>query len=194
MCSSENPSFSPRRTSISLTSRNLSVSGGGAHARRHPGARMPLSGLLTERNSYQAMSNEQYLSAREIYASWGVDTEAALKRLESIPISLHCWQGDDVGGFEQEGGTLSGGGIQATGNYPGKARTLGELRQDLDKALSLIPGKHRLNLHAIYADFGGGKDGSRATRSRPLISSPGSTGAKNGALASISTRASSRTR
>ena len=99
------------------------------------------------------MSNEQYLSASEIYASWGADTEAALKRLESIPISLHCWQGDDVGGFEHEGGTLSGGGIQATGNYPGKARTLDELRQDLDKAISLIPGKHRLSLHAIYADF-----------------------------------------
>jgi L-rhamnose isomerase len=103
------------------------------------------------------MSNEQYTSAIEIYASWGVDTEAALKRLASIPISLHCWQGDDVGGFENEGAALSGGGIQATGNYPGKARTLGQLRQDLDKALSLIPGKHRLNLHAIYADFAGGR-------------------------------------
>ena len=103
------------------------------------------------------MNNEEYLSAKETYASMGVDAEAALKRLESIPISLHCWQGDDVGGFEQEGGTLSGGGIQATGNYPGKARTLDELRQDLDKVLSLIPGKHRLNLHAIYADFGVGK-------------------------------------
>ncbi len=103
------------------------------------------------------MSHEQSSSAKEVYASWGVDTEAALKRLESIPISLHCWQGDDVGGFEHEGGTLSGGGIQATGNYPGKARTLEQLRQDLDKAISLIPGKHRLNLHAIYPDFGGGK-------------------------------------
>ena len=99
------------------------------------------------------MSKEPYTWASEAYASWGVDTEAALERLESIPISLHCWQGDDVGGFEHGGGTLSGGGIQATGNYPGKARTLAELRQDLDKALSLIPGKHRLNLHAIYADF-----------------------------------------
>ena len=105
--------------------------------------------------SHESTNNTS--SANEVYASWGVDTEAALKKLESIPISLHCWQGDDVGGFEHEGGTLSGGGIQATGNYPGKARTLEELRQDLDKALSLIPGKHRLNLHAIYADFGGGK-------------------------------------
>jgi L-rhamnose isomerase len=103
------------------------------------------------------MSNEEYLLAKESYASMGVDTESALKRLEAIPISLHCWQGDDVGGFEQGGGTLSGGGIQATGSYPGKARSLEELRQDLDKALALIPGKHRLNLHAIYADFGGGK-------------------------------------
>jgi L-rhamnose isomerase len=103
------------------------------------------------------MSKEPYTWASDAYASWGVDTEAALTRLESIPISLHCWQGDDVGGFEYAGGALSGGGIQATGNYPGKARTLDELRQDLDKAYSLIPGKHRLNLHSIYADFGGVK-------------------------------------
>ncbi len=139
------------------------------------------------------MSNEQYLAASEIYASWGVDTEAALKRLESIPISLHCWQGDDVGGFEQEGGTLSGGGIQATGNYPGKARTLGELRQDLDKALSLIPGKHRLNLHAIYADFGGGRR-SRAMSSPPSHFQSWINWCKERSLGLISTRASSRTR
>ena len=99
------------------------------------------------------MSTEQYTWASEVYASWGVDTEAALKSLATIPISLHCWQGDDVGGFESGGGALSGGGIQATGNYPGKARSLQELRQDIDKALSLIPGRHRLNLHALYADF-----------------------------------------
>ncbi|HEY5742169.1 MAG TPA: L-rhamnose isomerase [Terrimicrobiaceae bacterium] len=103
------------------------------------------------------MSNEEYSLASEAYASWGVDTEAALARLKSIPISLHCWQGDDVGGFESAGGELSGGGIQATGNYPGKARSIEELRQDLDKALSLIPGRHRLNLHALYADFGGAR-------------------------------------
>ena len=66
------------------------------------------------------MSNDQYAFASQVYASWGVDTEAALKRLESIPISLHCWQGDDVGGFEKEGAGLTGGGIQATGNYPGR--------------------------------------------------------------------------
>lgn len=103
------------------------------------------------------MSTPAYLSARDVFASLGVDTEAALSTLARTPISLHCWQGDDVGGFERAGATLDGGGIQATGNYPGKARTLAELRSDLDVALSLIPGKHRLNLHAIYGDFGGRK-------------------------------------
>jgi L-rhamnose isomerase len=98
-----------------------------------------------------------YKSAVEHYAALGVDTEAALKSLEAVPISLHCWQGDDVGGFEKADATLSGGGIQATGNYPGKARTIAQLQQDLDMALSLIPGKHRLNLHACYADLGGKK-------------------------------------
>lgn len=98
-----------------------------------------------------------YPSAREQYATLGVDTETALKTLESAPISLHCWQGDDVGGFEKADASLSGGGIQATGNYPGKARTIPQLQQDLDQALSLIPGKHRLNLHACYADLGGQK-------------------------------------
>ncbi len=97
-----------------------------------------------------------YELAKEAYAAAGVDTEKAIAKLATVPISMHCWQGDDVGGFETEGGELSGG-IQATGNYPGKARTLNELRQDLDQALSLIPGKHRLNLHACYADLGGKK-------------------------------------
>ncbi|MCX7869742.1 MAG: L-rhamnose isomerase, partial [Terrimicrobiaceae bacterium] len=92
-----------------------------------------------------------YANAREKYAAWGVDAEAALETLARTPISLHCWQGDDVGGFETPGAELSGGGIQATGNYPGKARSIEELRQDLDKAFSLIPGRHRLNLHALYA-------------------------------------------
>ncbi|MBS0664157.1 MAG: L-rhamnose isomerase [Verrucomicrobia bacterium] len=103
------------------------------------------------------MSTPAYALAREAYASFGIDTEQVLATLAATPISLHCWQGDDVGGFERAGATLEGGGIQATGNYPGKARTLAELRQDLDTALSLIPGKHRLNLHAIYGDFGGKK-------------------------------------
>ena len=98
-----------------------------------------------------------YTYASEQYASLGVNTETALKTLESIPISLHCWQGDDVGGFETADACLSGGGIQTTGNYPGKARTISQLQQDLDKALALIPGKHRLNVHACYADLGGQK-------------------------------------
>lgn len=99
--------------------------------------------------------NSDYSSARQAYADLQVDTEAALAKLATIPISIHCWQGDDVGGFERAGATLSGGGIQSTGNYPGKARTLDELRSDLDQVLALVPGKHRLNLHAIYGDFGG---------------------------------------
>ena len=98
---------------------------------------------------------QAYLLAKEQYAELGVDTEAALNLLKTIPISIHCWQGDDVGGFETPDAALSGGGIQATGNYPGKARTPDELRADLDKALSMIPGTHRLNLHATYGDFGG---------------------------------------
>jgi L-rhamnose isomerase len=97
---------------------------------------------------------QSFILAKERYAGLSVDVNRALKTLASIPISLHCWQGDDVGGFENFGGTL-GGGLVATGNYPGKARTPDELRADLDKALSLIPGKHRLNLHAFYGEFGG---------------------------------------
>ncbi len=98
---------------------------------------------------------QAYQIAKEQYAAAGVDADAALKKLEAIPISLHCWQGDDVGGFETVGAELSGGGIQATGNYPGKARTIPQLRGDIEKALSLIPGRHRLNLHASYLDNGG---------------------------------------
>lgn len=98
-----------------------------------------------------------YTLAKETYASIGVDTEKVIARLTSIPISLHCWQGDDVGGFENAGADLAGSGLAATGNYPGKARTIAELRADIEKALSLIPGKHRLNLHACYADLGGKK-------------------------------------
>ena len=102
------------------------------------------------------MNNTTYSFARETYAALGVDTETVLQKLAAIPISLHCWQGDDVGGFEKAGGTL-GDGLAVTGNHPGKARTPGELRADLDKALTLIPGKHRLNLHACYAELGGKK-------------------------------------
>ncbi len=95
-----------------------------------------------------------YALARERYALLGVDTDRALQRLAATPISLHCWQGDDVAGFESSGGEL-GGGLAVTGNYPGKARNADELRQDLDQAYRLIPGRHRLNLHAIYAETGG---------------------------------------
>lgn len=98
--------------------------------------------------------NSAYELARDQYGAMGVNTDDVLKTLEQIPVSLHCWQGDDVSGFENPAG-LTSGGIQATGNYPGKARNADELRQDLDAALSLIPGRHRLNLHAIYAETGG---------------------------------------
>jgi L-rhamnose isomerase len=94
--------------------------------------------------------------ACERYDSLGVNADRALKALAQIPVSLHCWQGDDVGGFENLGSPL-GGGLAVTGHYPGKARTPDELRADLAKALSLIPGQHRLNLHAMYGEFGGGK-------------------------------------
>lgn len=97
-----------------------------------------------------------YTLAKERYAALSVDVESAITRLAQIPISLHCWQGDDVGGFENIT-AASGGGIQATGNYPGKARTPEELRQDAEKAFQLIPGKHRFNLHAMYAETGGQK-------------------------------------
>lgn len=94
---------------------------------------------------------ERYESARELYKAAGVDTDAALDALKKIPVSMHCWQGDDVSGFEGEG--VLTGGIQATGNYPGKAGNPQELMADMDKALSLIPGTHRINLHASYAIF-----------------------------------------
>lgn len=92
-----------------------------------------------------------YEEAKKLYSSLGIDTDEAIKKLSGISLSMHCWQGDDVGGFESSGELT--GGIQATGNYPGKARNMEELMADIDKALSLIPGKHRINLHAIYADY-----------------------------------------
>ncbi|WP_375088559.1 L-rhamnose isomerase [Peribacillus sp. RS7] len=97
---------------------------------------------------------EQYEAAKQAYANWGIDVDAALETLKKVPISIHCWQGDDIGGFELNKSELSGG-IDVTGNYPGKATTPEELRMDLEKALSLIPGKHRVNLHAIYAETNG---------------------------------------
>ena len=111
--------------------------------------------------------NEQRLekafeAACEQYAALGVDVRAAMEILDCVPISLHCWQGDDVAGFEAPDAALSGGGIAVTGNHPGRARTIDELRLDLEKAFSLIPGHHRLNLHAIYGDF----DGKKVDRDR----------------------------
>ncbi|HEV2436635.1 MAG TPA: L-rhamnose isomerase [Verrucomicrobiae bacterium] len=99
-------------------------------------------------------TGKAFASASECYAAIGVNVNHALQTLARIPVSLHCWQGDDVGGFENSG-TALGGGLVATGHYPGKARTPEELRADLDQAFSLIPGKHRLNLHACYGEFGG---------------------------------------
>ena len=99
---------------------------------------------------------QAYQIARERYAALGVDTEKAMEALGKISISLHCWQADDVTGFENQGGSLTGG-IQVTGNYPGRARNIDELRADILEAASLIPGRHRLNLHEIYGDFAGKK-------------------------------------
>ena len=96
-----------------------------------------------------------YELAREQYAQMGVDTESVLNKMKEVVISLHCWQTDDVGGFETPDAALGGGGIQVTGNYPGKAQSIEQMRQDLDKVLELLPGEQRLNLHAIYGEFGG---------------------------------------
>ena len=97
----------------------------------------------------------RYESAKEMFAKYGVDTDAAIAKLKTVPLSVNCWQGDDVKGFDQDGPLT--GGIQATGNYPGKARTPAELMADMDKAMSLCPGKKKLNLHASYAIFDGEK-------------------------------------
>ncbi|MCX5770094.1 MAG: L-rhamnose isomerase, partial [Candidatus Hydrogenedentes bacterium] len=102
----------------------------------------------------EAEVSRRFSEATDVYGRYGVSTEKALERVGRIPISLHCWQGDDVAGLENTGAAL-GGGIQATGNYPGKARNGDELRADIEKTMSLIPGKHRVNLHAMYAETGG---------------------------------------
>lgn len=95
-----------------------------------------------------------YKLAKEQYAELGVNTDKVIEKMEDVVISLHCWQADDVGGFETPDAELGGGGIQVTGNYPGKARNVEDLRQDIEKVMSLLPGTQRLNLHAIYGDFG----------------------------------------
>ncbi len=98
-----------------------------------------------------------YELAKEQYAELGVDADKAIAEMSRIKISLHCWQADDVGGFEKPDAALSGGGIQATGNYPGKATTIEQMRSDLEKVMQLLPGKQKLNLHAIYGEFSGKK-------------------------------------
>ena len=102
---------------------------------------------------------ERYASAKEIYADIGVDTDAAIEKLKQIPVSLHCWQGDDVTGFDHDGPLT--GGIQTTGNYPGRAKTPEELMEDIDKVIKLTPGKKKLNLHASYAIFENGEFADR---------------------------------
>jgi L-rhamnose isomerase len=106
--------------------------------------------------SKTANIQKAYDLAKEQYAEMGVNTETVLQKLDTTAISMHCWQADDVSGFENPDASLSGG-IQATGNYPGKASTIEQARQDYEKAMSLLPGKQRLNLHAIYGDFRSGK-------------------------------------
>ena len=106
------------------------------------------------------MSNAQQIEqafnlACQRYEQLGVDPKAAMQALSKIPVSINCWQGDDVGGFETVGAELTSGGIQVTGNYPGKARTIDELRKDIEFTLALIPGDHRINLHSCYLDNGG---------------------------------------
>lgn len=101
----------------------------------------------------EELINKAYEIAKERYAALGLDVEKVMEQLQKVSISMHCWQADDVQGFESAGSLT--GGIQTTGNYPGKARNMEELRSDILKAASYIPGKHRLNLHEIYGDFGG---------------------------------------
>ena len=101
-------------------------------------------------------TQKAYELAKELYASIGVDTDKAIERLANIPVSMHCWQGDDVRGFENPNGDLTGG-IQTTGNYPGRAQTIEQLRADYEKAISMIPGKKKISLHAIYLDTLGEK-------------------------------------
>lgn len=108
-------------------------------------------------------TTERYAAAKEAFAAIGVDTDAALETLKTVPVSMHCWQGDDVTGFDHDGPLT--GGIQTTGNYPGKARTPQELMADMDKAISLIPGKKKINVHACYAIF---EEGEWADRDKLL--------------------------
>jgi L-rhamnose isomerase len=100
-------------------------------------------------------AEKTYALSRERYAEAGVDTDLVISRLQNVSLSLHCWQGDDIGGFETDSADLRASGLQVTGSYPGRARNVEELRSDLRRAMALIPGRHRVNLHAIYGEFGG---------------------------------------
>ena len=105
------------------------------------------------------MLQQRYEFAKETYAKIGVDSDAAIQKLKTVPVSLHCWQGDDVTGFDHDGPLT--GGIQTTGNYPGRARTPEELFEDMDQALRLMPGKKKINVHACYAIFENGEFADR---------------------------------
>ncbi|RPI99367.1 MAG: L-rhamnose isomerase, partial [Candidatus Aminicenantes bacterium] len=122
-----------------------------AHGRRHINVAFLRGGVRMDPTTVE----KTYLAVRDRCAERGIDTEKALARLQAISLSLHCWQGDDVGGFEKLDAGLAGSGLQVTGAYPGKARSVEELRADLEQAFALIPGRHRVNLHAMYGEFGG---------------------------------------
>jgi L-rhamnose isomerase len=107
--------------------------------------------------SAESRIGEAYQRAKSAYAAVGVDADAAIEAAAAVPVSVHCWQGDDVRGFEAGQGAADSGGLLATGNYPGRARNADELRGDLEEVLSLVPGTHRVNVHAIYAETGGKK-------------------------------------
>ncbi len=156
--------------------------------RRSTGARQPrqrLSIALPPANRASRALESAYRLARERYAALGVDTDTVLKQLAKVPVSLHCWQGDDVGGFENAGGAL-GDGLAVTGNYPGKARTADELRADFEQVLALIPGRHRFNLHACYAEMARRRV-DRDARGRP-VPELDRLGEENSASGSTSTR------
>ena len=133
-----------------------------------------------------------YEEAKQRYAVLGVDTDATIRKLQTVPVSLHCWQGDDVRGFDTDPSKPLTGGIQTTGNYPGRARTPEELMADLDKVMSLIPGTPKMNLHASYAIFekANGPIGTSWSRS---TSENGWISARSAAWAATSIRPSSPT-
>ena len=131
-----------------------------------------------------------YLEAKAKYAALGIDTDAAIAKLKNVPVALHCWQGDDVRGFDTDPSKPLTGGIQTTGNYPGRARTPEELMADLDMVLKLCPGTKKMNLHASYAIFEDG-DWQTGTSWNPSTLKSGWISARSGAWVVISTPPSS---